>query len=276
VTAIERSGGADPGSRRGRSASWTDAGSLLGEGIGLIFTDRHGGVSPPPYDTLNLAYHTGDEPHNVRTNRAIAASGLRIAAGRFIYMEQVHGLRMARAGLQDRGSSGQDLNVAFAATDGVYTTERGMVLTVLTADCVPIAIAVPSAGAVAMLHAGWRGTIGNIVGSALGMLKNDLGLDPGEAKAVMGPAIGACCYEVDEGRARLFVERYGEKSIVVTGEGGRRLDLLRANLLNLLEAGVREENISRAGGCTCCELRYFSFRRDGVTGRQGAFIFLRE
>jgi YfiH family protein len=255
---------------------WIDAGDLLDKEIGLIFTDRCGGLSPPPFDSLNLAYHTGDDPGNVLGNRMRVAAGMGVASERFVYMQQVHGLRVARTAVRDGMRVSIDPEATIAATDGIYTTERGVVLSVLTADCVPVAIAAPAAGVVAMLHAGWRGTLGNIVGPALAAMEYELGLDPGEVRAVMGPAIGPCCYEVDEGRAHLFVEKYGVDSMVVAGKEGRRLDLFRANLLNLLEAGVREENIGRVGGCTCCEKRYFSFRRDGVTGRQGAFVFMYE
>ena len=253
---------------------WIDAGNLLGDKIGLVFTDRHGGVSPPPFDSLNLAYHTGDEPRNVFDNRMRVAVKMCVAAERFIFLQQVHGVRVARAVLSDLMIAGNGPAETIAETDGVFTADKGVVLSVLTADCVPIALALPSLGVVAMLHAGWRGTIGDIVGSALAGIERETGLDAGEIKAVMGPAIGPCCYEVDEGRARLFVEKYGEDSNVVAGNGGCRPDLFRANMINLLEAGVREDNISRVGGCTCCEERYFSFRRDGVTGRQGAFVFM--
>jgi len=256
-----------------RGSGWIDAGCLLGEKIGLVFTDRHGGVSLPPFDSLNLAYHTGDEPGDVRENRMRVATVMGIAAERFVYLQQVHGVNVVRADSKVLTGGSDQPGVEFAASDGVYTTDIDVVLSVLTADCVPCAIALPSAGVVAMLHAGWKGTIGNIVASALSGIKGELGLDLSEIKAVMGPAIGPCCYEVDEGRARLFVEKYGEDSNVVCGEGEHRLDLFQANRINLLEAGVREENISRVGGCTCCEERYFSFRRDGVTGRQGAFVF---
>jgi YfiH family protein len=158
--------------------------------------------------------------------------------------------------------------------DGLYTTEEGLALAVLTADCVPLAVAFPSVPLAAVLHAGWRGTIGDIAGSFLARLREELGLSPPDARVVMGPAIGPCCYLVEEGRARLFVEKYGEESGVVREDGGFRVDLPRANRLNLARAGVREENVHLVGGCTACEASYFSFRRDGETGRQGAFILV--
>ena len=262
-------GGAEP-------AGFIDSGRLLGEGIGLLFTDREGGVSPPPYDFLNLAYHTGDEAENVRANRKIVAGTLGIAQERFVYLQQVHGVAVVRAGAKRAADAANSNGDAFAATDGTYTAEKGLALAVLTADCVPLALSVPSAGIVAMLHAGWRGTVGDIAGAALRAITMDTGCEASDARAVMGPAIAPCCYEVDEGRARLFVEKYGRKSGVVSQKGGYHLDLYKANSINLLEAGVNEANVRRSGGCTCCEKRYYSFRRDGETGRQGAFVFLLE
>lgn len=250
---------------------WLEAGYLLGEGFRLLFTDRHGGVSRPPYDTLNLSPDRGDDADAVRANRRAVATVLRLRPGRLVFMQQVHGLRVTRV---RRGGGKMPRTVPLV--DGLYTSEACLALAVLTADCVPLALAFPSAAVVAMLHAGWRGTLGDIAGSALRSLNNDLGLSPGEARAVMGPAIGPCCYRVEEGRARLFVEKYGKESGVVAESGGPCLDLARANRINLMRAGVKEENIHRVGGCTCCEARYFSFRREGITGRQGSFILMEE
>lgn len=255
---------------------WIDAGHLLGEGVGLFFTDRSGGVSPPPHATLNLSYRTGDAAENVRANRRRVASLMGVDAKDFVYLEQVHGVAVKRAAVRDDDDMSPDPGDAYAATDGVYTTEPGLVLAVLTADCVPLALYLPSAGMVAMLHAGWRGTIGDIAGRALRTIAAETGCGVSDARAVMGPAIGRCCYEVDEGRARLFVERYGGESGVVTEGDGYHLDLFKANMINLREAGLDEANVERSGGCTCCERRYYSFRRDGETGRQGAFVLLPE
>ena len=252
--------------------TWIDAGDLLGEGVGLLFTDRGGGVSPSPYATLNLAVHTGDVMDNVARNRLRVARSLGMPPWDFTFLEQVHGLRVVEG---ERGSAATGARTLPAA-DGVFTAETGLALAVLTADCLPLALAVPSAGMVALLHAGWRGTLGDIAARALRAMRDRAAFAARDVRAVMGPAIGPCCYRVDEGRARAFVEKYGESSKVVGGEGGRRLDLFRANALNLVREGVEEAHIHRVGGCTCCERRFFSYRRDGVTGRQGAFIYLRE
>jgi YfiH family protein len=247
---------------------------MLGAGIRLYFTDRNGGVSPPPFDTLNLAYHTGDDADNVIANRGIVAGALGIPPQRFVHPQQVHGVRVVRAGAAAGREKEKIVGEAYAATDGVYTGEAGLALGVLTADCVPLAIAVPGSGMVAMLHAGWRGTIADIAGIALREMAGGIGLDLDDVRVVMGPAISRCCYEVDEGRARLFVEKYGRRSGVVSGGKEYRLDLFRANHINLRKAGVKDANISSTGKCTCCEGRYFSYRRDGETGRQGAYVFM--
>ncbi|MDD3718602.1 MAG: peptidoglycan editing factor PgeF [Actinomycetota bacterium] len=273
MSANDVAGPGSAGLRRVRRPALTDAGGLLGEGVGLVFTSRAGGVSPAPFDSLNLAFHTGDDPANVTANRALVAEAIDAPPMDFVYLEQVHGAKVARvSGAEQHGSGAGD---ALPACDGAFTTVPGLVLSVLTADCVPVAVSYPSGGAVAVVHAGWRGTIADIVAVALRKIREEMGLDPADARAVMGPAIAACCYEVDEGRAGLFVERYGRRDGVVTGRGDRFLDLPRANTLNMLEAGVREENILRVGGCTCCDGGYFSYRREGSTGRQGTFICIR-
>ncbi len=253
------------------AGGWLEAGHLLGEGLRLLFTDRNGGVSRPPYATLNLADGRGDDAAAVRANRQKVACALGIGAGRLVFAQQVHGLRVTGVKM---GGWGKPRTVP--RCDGLYTAEPGLALAVLTADCVPLALAFPTAAVVAMLHAGWRGTLGDIAGGALRLLREGLGLAPEEARVVIGPAIGPCCYRVEEGRARLFVERYGEESGVVRENDGLRVDLSLANRVNLLQAGVRGENIHRVGGCTCCDERYFSFRREGTTGRQGAFILVQE
>ena len=263
-----------PGKSRGRGP-WLEAGHLLGAGVKLVFTDRHGGVSEPPFHWLNLAYHTGDDPRRVAANRAILASALGMEEELVAYPEQVHGVRVAWVSSRTRGAARFDAGT-LRQTDGVLGRERGLTLAVLTADCVPIALHYPGYGVIAMLHAGWRGTIGDIVGAACRTIEADAGLCPSIARAVLGPSIGPCCYAVDEGRARLFVEKYGEDSGVVTRERGYAVDLRKANRMNMLGCGMRAENLFEVGGCTCCDPDYYSFRRDGITGRQGAFLRLDE
>ncbi len=253
---------------REENTEWLDAGRLLGKGVALYFTRRWGGVSPPPYDQLNLSASCGDDPGNVLLNRMRAAARLGVELRDVVFMRQVHGTRVRRV---LRGGRHRERVVPDA--DGLFTTRPGLVLAALTADCVPVALAFDRPPGVAILHAGWRGTLHDIAGVALRRLRS-LGVRPEEVRAVLGPAIGPCCYRVDEGRAALFVEKYGEECGVVRWEEGPCLDLPLANRINLIRAGLEERNVHRVGGCTCCQRDFFSFRREGVTGRQGAFVML--
>ncbi len=257
------------------ASGWLEAGHLLGPGFRLVFTDRMGGVSKPPFHELNLAFHTGDDPLKVAENRAILARAIGLEENRVFYPHQAHGLDVAwleTASLKPLACD-EDL---LKEKDGLVCDQSGLALSVLTADCAPLALAYPKHGILAMLHAGWRGTLGDIVSAACGMIEELSGAQPSDARAVIGPCIGPCCYEVDEGRARLFVEKYEGEEVVVRREGGWRLDLRKANILNMKRCGMVESAIHLVGGCTCCDPRYFSFRRERVTGRQGAFLWREE
>jgi YfiH family protein len=255
--------------------TWIDASGLLIRGASLIFTSRHEGVSGAPFDSLNLGFRGGDNPEHVRINRELVASAVGLAPKRFIYMEQVHGTAVQRARALD-GARATEPGDSFKETDGTFTREPLTVLAVLTADCLPLALAHKEGLFVAMLHAGWRGTFDNIAAYAMRALARDVSFRPEDVIAVMGPGIGPCCYDVDEGRASLFAEKYGDDSGVLQWGAGPNLDLYRANRINLLKEGLKEENINDVGVCTCCDKRYFSYRREGRTGRQGAFVYLME
>ena len=251
---------------------WIESGALLGEGVRLVFGNRRGGVSPPPYASMNLSLAVGDREENVRANREMAAAYLGVAPGDMVFMGQVHGTRVAAVG---REPAREPRTVP--QVDGLYTDRPGVVLGVLTADCLPLALFFPSPRTVALVHSGWRGTLGDIAGETVRRLREELDAGVEEARAVLGPCIGPCCYRVDEGRAAAFVEKFGEKwDVLIRDEGGWRLDIARANVVNLLQAGLREENIVRLGECTCCRPEYYSFRREGRTGRQGSFLYLLE
>jgi polyphenol oxidase len=226
-------------------------------GATALFTTRRGGVSTGPYESLNLGRFTDDAPEAVRHNRDHVQDGLGV---RFAYGRQVHG----RTVLTHTDPPPPDGHVAPDA-DGQATNLRGIAPMVLTADCVPIALV--GDGAVAMLHAGWRGLAADIVAEGVDALRG-LGAD-GRLSAAIGPGAGPCCYEVSDDVRDAFAE-YGPEV-----RRGRNLDLGAVASRQLAAAGV--EDIVDVGLCTICSdpTLFFSHRRDhGVTGRQAGIVWL--
>jgi YfiH family protein len=224
------------------------------------FTTRDGGVSEPPFDRLNLGGAVGDDPARVAENwrRLERAAGLRFARVR-----QVHGNRVLRA---DAACDPAE------EADAVLSTVEGVAACVSVADCVPVLIADPATGAVAAVHAGWRGTLARAAAEGVLALGREAGAPAARLLAAIGPSIGPCCYEVSTDLAATFRDAIGD---AVVRPGPRpALDLWRANAAILAAAGVPPERIEVLGRCTACERdRFFSHRRDGGrTGRQVAFI----
>jgi YfiH family protein len=227
------------------------------------FTTRQGGVSAPPYDTLNLGGAVGDDPARVAENwrRLEAHTGLRFARVR-----QVHGARVLRADAPCDPAEEADV---------VLTAAEGVAACVSVADCVPVLLADPGTGAVAAVHAGWRGTLARAAAEAVLALGREVGAAPGDLLAAIGPSIGPCCYEVSvDLAARFGAELAGSVATPVAPGGARpHLDLWAANRAVLTAAGVRADQIDLLGACTSCGDLFFSHRRDaGRTGRQMAFI----
>jgi YfiH family protein len=228
-------------------------------GVRVVFSTRDGGVSEGAFRSLNLGLLTDDDPSNVVENRTrlCAALGADPAAGTMAY--QVHGANVVHAeplGLAAPGTR-------YPACDGLVTRDPGRALMLVTADCLPIALARADGKRLGVLHAGWRGLLAGIVEAGVAALGE------GEIRAAIGPGIGACCYEVGEEVAVPFRARFGDKIV-----RDRRLDLPGAAEHALREAGVAD--VERSQHCTACEPDlFFSHRRDeGRTGRQGVLAVI--
>jgi YfiH family protein len=223
------------------------------------FTTRAGGVSPAPWDSLNLGRLVEDDPERVAENwrRLEAATGLGFARVR-----QVHGTRVVT--LRTPTEPAEE-------ADGIVSTDPGVAACVSVADCVPVLLADPETGAVAAVHAGWRGTIARVSHAAVRALAGLSGAEPGRLLASIGPSIGPCCYEVSPDLAERFAREIGP---VVRGAAASHVDLWESNRLLLVEAGLRPEQVEVVGRCTSCDIgSFFSHRRDrGRTGRHVAFI----
>ena len=243
------------------------------------FSSRLGGVSLTPYASLNLGFHTGDDPANVRRNREILTGQLGFGLADLVAGQQVHGDKVAVIGPDDRGKGGEDMASAIPATDALVTATPGIPLIAFFADCVPVLLVDPDTPAVGVAHAGWKGTVSKIVCRALETMHQTFGTKPGNCLAGIGPSVGSCCYEVGEEVAdevrRVFPR--GGRLLLRSGKPRLCLDLWEANRIALLESGVLPENILIGGFCTCCRPDlFFSYRAEqGQTGRLGALIMLK-
>lgn len=227
-------------------------------GVSVAFTSRHGGESGGPFRSLNLGALTADEPARVAENRRRAVAAAGGDPGRATMAWQVHGRDVREVTCEPAG--GRFLEPGrepFPRSDGLATSVPGRPLVLLTADCLPVAIARDDGGRLAILHAGWRGLEAGVVETGAEAVG-------GELVAAVGPGAGPCCYEVGPDVADGLRARFGA-DVVADG----RADLWLCARRALEAAGVR--TIAVAGECTICNPdRYFSHRRDnGVTGRQG-------
>jgi YfiH family protein len=226
-----------------------------------VFTTRRGGFSEGPFATLNLGRLTADNPHAVGKNRARLQS---LVPGRLAMIRQVHGSSVLRRTAADQVSGPFPVG-ELAEADGQATALPGTAPIVLTADCLPIALA--GDGVVAMLHAGWRGLDERIIEQGAVAVRELAGGQPARVAAI-GPGAGACCYEVGEEVHRRFASYPASRR-------GRNLDLKAIAREQLTAAGV--VTVHDAEQCTICSSPdlFFSHRREhGVTGRQAGVVWL--
>lgn len=221
----------------------------------VVFSTRVGGVSEGPFESLNLGRMTGDEPERVDENRRLLCDYAGADVDKLAMNFQLHSTRMNRAEAGVRGTPG----------DGLWTDVPHVPLLALSADCLPIALmrANGERPAVAVLHAGWKGLLDGLAASAVHALGGGL------VSAVIGPAIGPCCYEVRDDVGDPFRARFG-RDIVRDG----KLDLWRAAELALRNVGVGR--VERVDLCTACHPElFFSYRRDGKPrGGQGVLAYV--
>lgn len=229
----------------------------------VAFTDRRGGVSAAPYDTANLGLLTGDEPERVCENRRRAAEAIGGTAAdpdRWFRIRQVHGASVLVADHPNVGPAPR--------ADAVLTATEGLPLSVLTADCAPVALV--AGDALGAVHAGWRGLVGGVVEAAVDGLRN---LDRAPVQAVIGPCIHPDRYAFGDADLERVAARLGPGVRARTASGEPALDLRAAVRSALTEGGVTD--VTDVDVCTAASPDHFSFRRDGPTGRQ-AMLVVRE
>jgi purine-nucleoside/S-methyl-5'-thioadenosine phosphorylase / adenosine deaminase len=232
-------------------------------GARAAFSTRQGGVSKPPFNSLNLGLLTDDDEDAVTENRCRLAQALDFQPEQAVFARQVHGTDLIEHPTEFRGSfrtisDRKEPRNGVPEADGHVVRSAGLATLVFVADCLPVALAGPDG--VAMVHAGWRGLAGGILGAGAEAA--------GATSATIGPGIGPCCYEVGDEVLGAFGD---------LGEGiaeGRMLDLPEVARRLLARAGV--EQVESAGLCTSCEPElFFSHRRDqGRTGRQAGLAWI--
>lgn len=211
-------------------------------GAQVFVTTRRGGVSSGPYATLNLSLSVGDDPAAVLENRRRVATAAGTGLDRFVFARQVHGAAARVVTAADAGRGTLRAEDAVADTDALITTDPGVTLAVLSADCVPVVLYDPAAGVLACVHAGWRGTVAGVTAAALAEM-TALGARPGAVLAGIGPAIAASRYQVGDEVAGQVTGYLGEEVLRPDGTGRWLLDLPGANRLALRRAGVPDAQI---------------------------------
>jgi YfiH family protein len=234
-------------------------------GVRAAFSLRTGGVSPAPFDSLNLALHVGDAPAAVEENRRRLGHALALP-GAPVWLRQDHGTVVVDADRLEEGA-------AAPQADAAVTRRSGRILAVLVADCLPVLLACADGSALAVAHAGWRGLAAGVLEAAVAALRD--GASPGmPISAWLGPSIGPARFEVGgEVRAAFVQGDAAASAAFVPNARGRWQCDLHALARRRLQA-LAVHHVECAAGCTAADdARYFSYRRAGVTGRMAALLW---
>jgi len=227
-----------------------------------IFT-RKGGVSKPPYDSLNVSYNTGDLHDNVNENIRLIKD--KIGAGHILSMNQVHGTDIVVLHKEN------DCNPAIQTADAIITNLPLMGIMVKQADCQGAIIYDRIRSVVAVVHCGWRGNVLDILGSVVNRMGSEFGCEAQDLLAAIGPSLGPCCAEFTAYRD-LFPEEFTEFIV-----RDNHFDLWEISRMQLSRAGLMKDNIKISGICTKCNTDlFYSYRAEGNTGRFGTVAMLKE
>lgn len=224
---------------------------------------RQGGVSPAPYDSLNLSYSVGDAPARVQQNRSLVRQAMGLAE--LISVGQIHGSNSLI--LTDR----QDVprQAALQGIDILITNLPGVGLMIKQADCQAVALYDPEKQVIANIHCGWRGNVQNVIGQAIRQLQEVFGCRPESLYAGISPSLGPCCAEFKNFHREIPAEfwRYQVRPTY--------FNLWQISVDQLLAAGLRAEHIQLAGICSRCHQEdFFSYRREKISGRNATVLAL--
>ena len=246
------------------------------------FSTRLGGVSTGIWSSMNLNFTRGDERENVLRNYELFGNEISAAPEKMVFAKQTHTTNVLRV---DESHAGMGITHErnFDNIDGLVTDCPGIVLVTAYADCVPLYFADPVNKAIGLSHSGWRGTVNDMAGATVKKMREEFGTHPEDLVTFIGPSICRNCYEVGADVADEFAGAYGESVfdgiLSVKDEKNMKffLNLHEANRHNLLNAGVRPENIMVTDICTCCnpELFYSHRASKGLRGGLCGFLGIR-
>lgn len=243
------------------------------ESTGLVdagISQRIGGVSPPPFKSLNLSTHVCDDWNNVTRNQQKLSQQTGIQTLK--YCQQIHSDKVIDADqITHSYWNGIGTEESSPTGDALISKTNDTTLGVFTADCIPIFILDVITPSIAIVHAGWRGTIAQIVIKTLEKMKEDYGTNADNCLIHLGPSIQKCCYEVGSDLLSKFCQKFGDSVVY-----GNHLCLQTANVNQLIDYSVPDTSISISPFCTSCNLnRFYSYRVEGEkTGRMLSYIHL--
>jgi YfiH family protein len=237
--------------------NWIKPDWPVASNIHAAATLRSGGVSQGTFNSLNLGLHVNDEPENVYKNRRIISRMLDLPSEP-VWMEQVHGIDVIKA----------DQSKQIEKADASYTDQENTVCAVLTADCLSILLATTDGNKIAAIHAGWRGLLSGVVANTV----NTMGTI--NLVAWLGPAIGADCFEVGQEIKDSFIKKSEKFTQVFTKTNEKKYlaDIYKLAKIELASVGIKQ--VYGGGFCTVTDKeRFYSYRRDGETGRMATLIW---
>jgi YfiH family protein len=222
---------------------------------------RRGGVSPAPYDSLNVAYGLDDDERNVRENRDRIKMSLGIRV--LVSCRQVHGDRIAV--IAEKPAT----DLVVDGHDALITDRAGIGLMIQHADCQAILLHDPVQKVVGIIHAGWRGSVANIAHKTVAAMQKSYACDPADLRAAIAPSLGPCCAEFRNYQLELPAAFYKYQV------RPHYFDFWAISRDQLHRAGILADNIVVANQCTACNGDYFSYRRDRITGRCASVVGIR-
>lgn len=229
----------------------------LHKDIKVILSDRFDGVSKKPYDSLNLGFHVKDNPLHVQKNREIFASFFDTPVDNLVFMNQVHSNSVLTI----------DKNGSYIC-DGLITNNKNLVLCVMVADCAPVVLYDSKNKVSAALHVGRKGAFSNIIKNAFQKMQTSFNSNAKDIYAYIGPHIKSCCYEID---GKVLKEAQKNFNFAIVKKDYKSFLDLEEIIFSQFEA-LNIVHVKREKTCTCCNTDYFSYRRDGVTGRFGVGV----